>query len=140
MAFRMPIPRNSTGLTEFMNVSAKVGTESDCVNRTNDVEAVQRMLNLFIPQTSIFKFGFGLCKTNGTFDALLGFYLFKLQRGGILAGFKSDVVDGCVSIATGFGYGAHTQYTIVAINQAANNFNKVGYDNFMATFRESPNI
>lgn len=134
MAFRMALTSNPTGLKQIMNVSAKVGTESDCVNRPNDVEAVQRLLNFFLPKTSIFKFGFGPVKTDGKFDALTGFYLFKLQRGGILAGFKSDVVDGCVSKATAFGYGANTQFTIVALNQSANNFNKTAYDNFMSTF------
>lgn len=134
MAFKMTLGPNPAGLTSIMNVSAKVGTEDDCVNRPNDIEAIQRLLNLFLPKTKVFKLGFGLVKTNGVFDALTGFYLFKLQRGGVLAGFKSDIVDGCVSRATGFGYGGHTQFTIVSLNQSARDADKAGYDNFMDTF------
>ena len=82
----------------------------------------------------VFMLGLGLVKTNDVFDALPGLYHFKVQRGGVLAGFKSDIVDGCVSRATGFGYGGHTQFTIVSLNQSARDADKAGYDNFMDTF------
>lgn len=137
MAFKMALGHNLTGLKEIMNVSAKVGTEDDCVNRPNDVEAVQRLINLFLPTTKIFK-RFGLLRTDGTFDALTGFYLFKFQRGSILVGFKQDVVDGCVSKATGFGYGHQTEFTIVGLNHSASRADRTGYDNFMDTFAAIP--
>jgi hypothetical protein len=75
MAFRDNIGPNPFGLKQIMNVTKKVGTESDCANRANDVEAVQKLLNLFLPTTEIFRAGFG--STNGTsrFDALTGFYI-----------------------------------------------------------------
>jgi hypothetical protein len=80
MAFRDTIGPNPFGLKQIMNVTKKVGTESDCANRANDVEAVQKLLNLFLPTTEIFRAGFGSTNGTGRFDALTGFYIFKFQR------------------------------------------------------------
>ncbi len=40
MAARMNL-NSGGGVSQIMNVSAKIGTEPDCVKNSNDVEAVQ---------------------------------------------------------------------------------------------------
>lgn len=137
MAFRDNVGPNPFGLKQIMNVTKKVGTESDCANRSNDVEAVQKLLNLFLPSTEIFRAGFGLTNGTGRFDALTGFYIFKFQRSMALTG-RTVTIDGCVTRATAFGYGGNTMFTIVGLNASANTRNPAGYAAFMASFPVTP--
>ena len=138
MAFKMKVMTNQ-GPLQIMNVTKKVGSEPDCVNKSNDVEAVQRLFNIALPGSPLFqRFKFGLCDTNGIFDERLGFYIFRMQRGELMAGFTASIIDGAVSTAKDFGYGSKTVYTIVALNQAANRKNKPEFDKFMDTFPVVP--
>lgn len=78
---------------------------------------------LFLPSTEIFRAGFGLTNGTGRFHALSGWNV---------------TVDGCVTRASAFGYGANTMFTIVGLNASANTRNSAGYAAFMASFPVTP--
>lgn len=114
MAYQMMLPPGSE-MPFIWNVSTRVGPTVDCPNRPTDVELVKVFTDV------IAKGPFHALRNearrpplvvNGTFDAVLGFWIFNTQ----FSSRFSTLVDGIVSPAKGVFYGPKTAWVIVKFN------------------------
>jgi len=119
MAFVMTLSPPYRGMDRILNVRQKVGPDSDCINDHDDVTAVQRLIAL-VARDFQAQHGFGLPQPSGRFDAVTGFYIYRLQVKNEHAAGRT--IDGAVSPARGASYGAEI-WSIV-------HFNWLGYTNY----------
>ena len=96
------------------NVSGHVGCKANCENRATDVELV-KFLFREINQREAFHRLTPACKSplvtvNGTFDAVLGFWIYAFED------FPGATIDGTISPAKGVTYSAGQLWQIVFLN------------------------
>ena len=119
------------GMQEYLNVSSKIGGESDCSNQLSDVEAVQRLLDVILRGSGGEKLG--VPPPNGRFDALTGYHIFFVQNF-VRKSRPGTIVDGCISPARGLHYGREV-FTIVNLNAMAHRRDKAGWERVLDRFR-----
>jgi len=119
MAYLMNLQPGYQGMDRILNVRQKVGPDSDCVNDHDDVRAVQRLIAL-VARDFQAHHGFGLPQPTGRFDAITGFYIYRLQVQNEHS--PGRTIDGAVSPARGASYGPSI-WSIV-------HFNLLGFNNY----------
>jgi hypothetical protein len=109
---------NSTELPYIWNVSRHVGPHFRCPNNPTDVELTKSLMSKAIKHQNWTKLTGRIPNrivVNGSFDAIIGFYIYLLQEGQT---FKTVVVDGVVSPAPSHSTGIYggAAWLIVILN------------------------
>ena len=113
MAFKM----TNTGFPKFplvWNVSKRVGGHDYCENLPTDVELVKYLIRLGARSWSAYAQIGPRMTVNGSFDAILGYWIFRTQ---VASRHQMQVIDGIVSPARkGLMYAPKSPWVIVQIN------------------------
>jgi hypothetical protein len=137
MAYKLVLPGSPDGLPFIWNISQHVGCYQ-CPNLPTDVELVQFMLKGLVDAGQLGHEGVtGLrtppLATGGSFNAVLGFWIFYLQTGGK----SSATVDGIMSPAKGTSYGGGV-WAITKLNHVYKECFPAQWANLSADVRLSP--
>ena len=130
MAYVTKLSEPDNGMSEYLNVTGKVGADPDCPNEASDVRAVQCLLALILRGTKGVKLGVPF--PSGQFDAVTGFHIFNIQN--FLKKSRSGtIVDGCISPARGLSYGKAV-YSILHLNGMARANDKNAWEKILQKF------
>jgi len=135
MASVLMLQRPIMGMDRMLTVSQRVGPQANCPNDAQDVEAVQRLLNLSARGLAA-RLGFALPQPSGRFDPVTGFCIFYIQW----FSHKDNpptIVDGVVSPATGAFYG-RGPFVLTNLNQLARREDQAAWDNLLSRYPPSP--
>ncbi len=135
MAYVLTLSQPIEGLDRILNVSQRVGPQSDCPNNPDDVELVQRLINLGARNFAA-RCHFGLPQPTGRFDPLTGFYIFYYQWFSHSTD-RVTQIDGAVSPARGVFYGLGV-YAIINLNMTARNVDRTGWESLLRRYLSSP--
>lgn len=128
---RLTPPRD--GISEYLNVDAKVGGDANCPNLRDDVEAVQRLLSIVLTGRQDLRFPPPV--PTGSFDINTGYYIYHLQHR-VAVRDRGTIVDGCMSPATGLSYGGGV-YSILHLNGMAQEANRAAWAAVLDRYRTS---
>jgi hypothetical protein len=116
MAARLPLV--GAPLPFIWNVSARVGPGVDNPNLPTDVELMKVLLAIALTQPSVARFGLKGTSIpvtrGGTFDTVLGFWIFRFQQLG-----KHPGGDGIASPAHGAFFAPNSPWVIFSFNDFA---------------------
>ena len=128
---RLTPPRD--GISEYLNVDAKVGSDANCPNRRDDVEAVQRFLSIVLTGRQDLRFAPPV--PTGAFDVNTAYYIYHLQHR-VAVRDRGTIVDGCISPARGLSYGGGV-YSILHLNAMAQEANRAAWAAVLDRYRAS---
>jgi hypothetical protein len=118
-------------MAEFLNVGARVGSDPDCPNSPNDVQAVQRLIALILRGTPGTKLGVPI--PDGRFDAITGYHIFNIQNF-VKKSKSGTTVDGVISPAPRVSYGGGI-YSILYLNAIAHKKDPANWAKILDRFR-----
>lgn len=132
MAHLASLTHPESGLSEFVNVDAKVGRGKP--NHPADVEAVQRLIAIIVSASSIGELG--VPSPTGRFDAVTGFYIYDIQANARHHA-RHTVVDGVVTPAPRgqITYGGVGVYCILHMNAIAKETNPTAFASLLSRYQ-----
>lgn len=129
MARLQPINPPFQGISVIVNVNNRVGPKE--TNSPDDVKVVQRLLQM-AGKGQVFSSEVGLPAVTGRFDAVTGFWIFRIQSVRKRSS-PNQIVDGVASPAQAAGaYSPGSPWMIVILNSLAKEHDPAGYAAFVA--------
>lgn len=132
MAHIARLTHPESGLSEFINVDAKVGRAKP--NHPADVEAVQRLIAIIVGASNVGELG--IPSPTGRFDAVTGYYIYDIQANARHYA-RNTIVDGVVTpVPRGQStYGGIGVYCILHMNAIAKDTNPAAFADLLSRYQ-----